>query len=281
MGAERVITMPSRKNNTIYENWKVYSKHGKLMFRCNAKKAQWYLKRQLAVTKEDNHSIQLTFEAKGNGHRENDYLIEDRKNVCVACGSDQQLTLHHVVPEMYRRWMPLVIKSKSSRDILPLCKICHNLYEDEAMKLKKHYVKHYEIPLEGKGWISKPKNRYARKAATALLRCSDKIPADRQQVLKQAVIDFSAEQEDWRDLSFEEKLERCSELTDLFQGPDFVEHGEYVIGQLMLQKVIIDSKERWPDLERFIKEWRQHFLDHLKPKHLSPRWTVDSDIYTN
>lgn len=60
------------------------------------KKAEWYLKRDLA-TMLDEKAIQLTFEAKGEGHAENDYMIEDRDNFCVVCASHKDLTLHHVV----------------------------------------------------------------------------------------------------------------------------------------------------------------------------------------
>lgn len=62
------------------------------------KKARWYLDRELAVKRDDEErAIQLTFEAKGQGHDENDYMIEDRKNICVVCASQAGLTLHHVV----------------------------------------------------------------------------------------------------------------------------------------------------------------------------------------
>lgn len=63
----------------------------------------------------ESRSIKLTFEAKGDGHKKGDYMVEDRSNTCVSCGSNQYLTVHHVVPEMYRHWMPLTIKSKSVR----------------------------------------------------------------------------------------------------------------------------------------------------------------------
>lgn len=72
------------------------------------------MKRDLAVMLPDEpRSIKLTFEAKGDGHKKDDYMVEDRSNICVSCGTDQHLTIHHVVPEMYRHWMPLVVKSKS------------------------------------------------------------------------------------------------------------------------------------------------------------------------
>ncbi|KAI9486929.1 MAG: hypothetical protein EXX96DRAFT_59816 [Benjaminiella poitrasii] len=280
---KKQVHMLSKKSNVIYENWKVYSRHHKLMFRCNEKKAQWYLKRELATPLEDeSKAIKLTFQAKGDGHKEGDYMIEDRSNVCVACGSTEQLTMHHVVPEMYRHWMPLVIKSKSSRDLLLLCKHCHDEYEQKAIKLKKECVNRFDIPLEGKGWIYLPEHKKAKKAASALIRSSDKIPKERQEVLKKIVSDFWNEyyhdnkEEDWNAI-----LQICGSLVDHYKGPDYIEHGQSAIEQLTAKCVITEEKETWPDLEAFIKEWRQHFLDHLKPTHLSSSWNVDSDIYSH
>ncbi|KAF7729317.1 hypothetical protein EC973_004573 [Apophysomyces ossiformis] len=271
------VFMQSR-SNVVYENWKVYSQQGKLMFRCNEKKAQWYLKRQLATCLPETRAIQLTFKAKGDGHRSDDYMVEDRVNACVACASTEGLTLHHVVPDMYRRWMPLVIKSKSSRDLLLLCKHCHDRYERDATALKKQFAKIYDIPLEGKGWVQVPENREARKAASALLRHPN-IPEKRREELADIVKNF--QKPEWADWDWEKILTTCCELKDQFQGPDFVEHGEYVVAQLMKSQEIREGKTVWPDLEIFVKQWRQHFMDHLQPKHLSERWSVDGDIYTH
>lgn len=93
------------------------------------------MQRKLATTLESEpNAIKLNFEAKGDGHKPGDYMIEERTNVCVSCGKMDHLTLHHVgkiliiqvmlyffnetVPDMYRQWMPLVIKSKSVSYIL-------------------------------------------------------------------------------------------------------------------------------------------------------------------
>lgn len=80
-------------------------------------------------------------------------------------------------------------------------------------------------------------------------------------------------------------LEECSRLEDVYRGPDFVEHGTFVIQQLMkMEHGIVESAagmQRWPHLETFIKLWRQHFLDHVKPSFLSERWTVDGEIYNH
>ncbi|KAI9497203.1 hypothetical protein BDB00DRAFT_19669 [Zychaea mexicana] len=323
---KKAVVMPSRKAKNIYENWKVYSKHGKLMFRCNhfreipfsiltndhppkyiRRKAQWYLTRDLALVKDnEERAIMLTFEAKGDGHSEDDYMVEDRDNICVVCGSADGLTLHHVVPYVYRQWFPLTIKSKSSRDLVLLCKNCHDRYERHAMTYKKNLATKYDLPLEGKGWVRVPENRIARKAATALLRAADKIPPGRLEELKNTVTAFWERKKqdatavdisdtatsatatltesaaDWKSLNWDHVIQRCSELQDVFQGANFVEHGQGVVQQLRVYKILDnDGRERWPDLEVFIKQWRQHFLDHSKPQYLSERWTVDGEIYTH
>ncbi|CAO3590080.1 unnamed protein product [Absidia cylindrospora] len=262
------------------------------MFRCNEKKARWYLVRDLAklIPEHGERSIQLTFETKGNGHNENDYMVEDSSNNCVACNSSELLTMHHVVPDMYRRAMPLCIKSKSSRDILLVCKQCHHLYEDKATQLKKELAKEYDCPLEGKGWIHSVEKRQARKAAAALLRFTDKIPESRQKELALVVKEYQKAHMEQQPLDVDGDdgwrtvLEECSQLEDVYRGPDFIDHGTYVIQQLMDKERIIstkDGEDRWPQLETFIKLWRQHFLDQLEPKYLSARWTVDGEIYNH
>ncbi|KAI8077885.1 uncharacterized protein BX664DRAFT_343729 [Halteromyces radiatus] len=295
MPAERKpIVMQTKKTNIIYENWKVYSLHNKLMFRCNEKKANWYLKRNLAKLIPGERTIQLTFEAKGNGHKEGDYMVEERINTCVACNATELLTMHHVVPEMYRRAMPLSIKSKSSRDILLLCKQCHHLYEDKATQLKKELMKQYDCPLEGKGWINSAEKRQVRKAATALLRFEDKIPQQRRDELILVVKEYYDRHEnqnepisyddDGRIMAWKTILEQYSRLEDVYRGPDFIDHGTCVIRQLMEKGKITSEdgkQERWPELENFIKLWRQHFLDHLEPKYLSASWTVNGEIYNH
>ncbi|CAO3614716.1 unnamed protein product [Cunninghamella blakesleeana] len=312
MPAERKkhIYMQTKESNVIYENWKVYNKTGKLMFRCNEKKANWYLKRNLANTLPQEQSIELTFEAKGDGHDLNDYMVEEQSNNCVVCNATKELTTHHVVPDMYRKAMPLCIKSKSSRDLLLLCKQCHDQYEDDAIKLKKEIVKQYDCPLEGKGWIHSAENRYVRKAATALLRCKEKLPENRIKELEDKVKAYqsstpyvsssalpplstsssesSSELVDeikevpLTDLSWDDLLNTCSKLKDMYHGPDFIDHGTFVVQQLMGKGKTMDEttfNERWPELESFIKLWRKHFLDHLQPKYLSKKWTIDGEIY--
>lgn len=151
------------------------------------------------------------------------------------------------------------------------------------MHFKKAGVKRFNIPLEGSGWCTFPEYKNAKKAASALIRSSDKIPPERQQVLKSTVIDFwkDYDKKQYKGDDLDDILKECSELVDHFKGPNYTEHGQSAIQQLTSNCILNDKgQETWPDLEDFIKEWRQHFLDNLKPKHLSKLWSVDADIYT-
>lgn len=163
-----------------------------------------------------------------------------------------------------------------------LCKNCHDDYEQKAIQLKKEGVKRFGIPLEGSGWVYLPEYKRAKKAASALLRSSEKIPQERQEILKAQVLEFwESYDKKTEDASLKEILETCSVLEDHFKGPDYIEHGHSAIQQLM-ENCIKDEQdqETWPDLEKFIKQWRQHFLDNLKPKFLSPKWSVNNNIYS-
>ncbi|KAI8053488.1 hypothetical protein BDF22DRAFT_620040 [Syncephalis plumigaleata] len=272
------------------------------------KRIDWYLSRGLAeliddtsrlndlgLVKEDEDNcstvIQLNFITRGRGRAGDAYYLEDRQDQCVGCGSSQHLTMHHVVPEVYRHHMPLTVKSRSSYDILPLCGHCHDKYEQVALTFKKSLAIQYGIPLEGMGWVECREEGAVRRAASALLLHRNKIPQERQEMLVNLVKEW------WRNQTREtftdqteivlgiprQVLERASLLKQRVKGPEFIEHDAYVVEQLVRRQETIDAQRRtcrWPDLEAFIRQWRQHFVDHVHPTHLSTHWHVDAPIYT-
>ncbi|KAI9597380.1 hypothetical protein BDF19DRAFT_297357 [Syncephalis fuscata] len=298
------------KTQPIYDNCAVLSIEGELLFRCAKKRANWYLSRGLACQVEskclqnDSESeaakeeiplvIQLNFITRGRGRAGDAYYLEDRHDQCVCCGSDQGLTMHHVVPELYRQHMPLSVKSRSSHDILPLCSKCHDQYEKSAMDLKKKIAQQYSLPLEGQGWIECREDGVVRRAASALLLHKSKIPEARQDSLAKCVKEWwqnhiadtneALIDQDSTDTIHNiprQILKQACLLKDRVKGLDFIEHGEYIVQQLLQQQ---DTNENgqlcWPDLEAFIRQWRKHFIDHTHPAYLSPHWHVDDPIYT-
>ncbi|PKK64358.1 hypothetical protein RhiirC2_756829 [Rhizophagus irregularis] len=256
------------KRAQAYDNWKVYSSEGKLMFRCNSKKIAWYLSRNLA-NQIAHDSIQLNFQSKGLGHVGDAYHLEDKSNLCVCCGASEDLTMHHVVPDMYRRHMPEVLKSHASYDVLLMCKIAIN----------------FNMPLNGNGQsrIRLYNNIKIKKAASALNRIG--IPEDRMRELKDILLTWHQQATDKTNDKLDNIIEKALMLPDYERNDEFVEHGKYVVNQLLKDCHYLTGlennsiKKKWPKLEEFIYLWRDHFLKNMEPKFLSKFWKVNNNIY--
>ncbi|KAI8815675.1 uncharacterized protein EV422DRAFT_348519 [Fimicolochytrium jonesii] len=279
----KTIPMPVRQT-PLYENCSVFSPEGTLMFRCSRKKIDWYLSRNLAVPMKEGddeqvdpsapHAIQLTFTPRGNGRNSagEEYYLEERQNICVGCGFTDGLTSHHIVPYQYRKFMPDSLKSHASHDVVLLCVNCHDAYELHAVKLKKTIAKKYNIPLEGRGHIVYHEHRKVHSAANAILHSrrtqhpdKNRIPEQRLQELHAILRDFFTFPSDHPISSAD--LEAALELPQYGRAPDFVEHGEVVVG-------CMSEKE----LETFIRDWRRHFQTYARPGFLSEAWRVENPV---
>jgi len=94
-------------------------------------------------------------------------------------------------------------------------------------------------------------------------------------------------------------LEIAVQLLDYRLSDEFIEHGNFVVNELMKdhQSVVVtengreifdetrhnlaDKRDHWPNLESFVIKWREHFVKHTHPKFLSDKWKIDDSIYTN
>ncbi|KAF9118217.1 hypothetical protein BGW39_001378, partial [Mortierella sp. 14UC] len=162
-----------RKSNAkVYDNISVYAPpDSNLIFRCSQKRANWYLSRNLARSLSET-SIHLTFAPAGQGHVNDPYYLEERENKCVICGQETAeagATMLHVVPEQYRKWFPMKLKSHSSHDIVVACPECNAQWDREAAVVRKTIVSLYKIPLEGVGWIKDHEAGLAKSAAGAVV----------------------------------------------------------------------------------------------------------------
>jgi hypothetical protein len=310
------------KRRPLYDNCSVLSKDGELLFRCSKKRVYWYLSKGLAsliqpslsnpvedpkvllesLDSNDAIVIQLNFQTRGPGRIGNLFYLEDRQNRCVCCGSTQHLTLHHVIPDLYRQHMPMIIKSRSSFDVLPLCVICHDKYEKYAWDKKQSIAKLYGIPLEGQGWIIDHERVRIKRAANALLKHANKIPIERRIELAKIVYQYWQQPnllEPFHTWSREQSMNQVNTLSigdislpqsvlywmsqwkERERGPNFISHGAFVIQQLLIHQESTHTPPfiRWPDLEVFIQEWRQHFIDHTQPLYLSSYWQPHHPIY--
>ncbi|KAG0369095.1 hypothetical protein BGZ54_000351 [Gamsiella multidivaricata] len=162
-----------RKSNAqVYDNISVYAPpDSNLIFRCSQKRANWYLSRDLARSLSPT-SIHLNFAPAGQGRVNDPYHLEERENKCVICGEETAqvgATMLHVVPEQYRKWFPIRLKSHSSHDIVVACPECNAHWDREAAIVRKKIVKLYNIPLEGIGWIKDHDAGVAKRSAGAVI----------------------------------------------------------------------------------------------------------------
>jgi hypothetical protein len=262
-----IMARPKYHNFTLktpqYDNCKVLSPEGNLMFRCHKKKVYWYLDRDLGELVNDNPlTIRLIFDPKGMGHVNDPYFLQEMENKCVVCGCIEHLTRHHVVPKSYRKHFPLEFKNHRSYDVMSLCVPCHRLYEDLALELRKVLADKYLAPMGGGISFNKELAK-VRGSAGALKKYKSQIPQSRIDELYN-IIKTHLNKEDVTD----EDLDQLLKL-EVYSFKGYVHHGKKV-----MEKVGTEIKA----VEEFIRFWRLHFVEKMQPKHLPKYWTVDRPL---
>lgn len=250
--------MSNLRKNKIYGNWTVLSINGEEIFKCLEERADWYLSRNLAIKLSDTPPvIKLLFEVKREGNKGDAYYLSAKKNICVKCGTEnlEVLTKHHVVPQMYRRFMPIDIKSRNSFDVLPMCFDHHDDYERYADRLKQTLADKYSAPLNGIV-ISDKNNVLESKAihsAKAILNHGSKIPDFKKNALLENIRKY-CEKADILD----EDIEKLSVLP-VNSERIIKTHGEIVMEQIT-------------DYQAFVEMWRFHFLKYSEPDFMPEHW---------
>lgn len=244
-------------NNKLYGNYKVLSVQGEHLFNCDYKKSKWYIKKGLAeVIQEEPPVIRLNFQTKGNGNAGDPYFLQERKNICVACGSFNDLTRHHIVPYSYRCHFPEELKNHNSHDILPLCLNCHNTYETKADELKIQLKEKYGI--RGDSVYVDRKLKRVCLSACAILKHGSLLPQKRYNKMISIIAEFYK-----KDNITQQDIENASQIV-------YREKNDKPSAQLIVE--CLDN------IEEFVKMWRQHFIAHLNPQHLPLYWSIDKKI---
>lgn len=240
--------MREGRKGKIYDSCPMYSPGGELLCYIGVKRVKWYLKKDLAEI--EGSGIRLKFDPNGMGHIGDDFYMTPRVNVCAVCGSEKELTIHHIVPYCYRRHFPEDIKNHSCHDLVPLCHTCHDGYEPEAMKLKKLIAEEYGIVSETR------MDRRVAKAAHALLRHARKeceIPESKRLDLALRITEYFGVTE------ISEEL--IMEAAGLFSRA-FDSSWKEVAGKI-------------GDLQGFIERWRNHFMETMKPGYMPTNWSIE------
>lgn len=246
------------KNRKIYGNCQVLSPDGILMFRCDEKKAKWYLNRDLGeVVKDSPLTVKLKFEPKGLGNHNKGFGLSEMGNKCVTCGNEEYLTRHHVVPYCYRRYFPLELKSHNFHDVLSLCADCHDSYERKADELKSKLASIYNAPVNGELETRSDLVKYIKIAGT-LLSDTSNIPKDRINMLKNEIKSYFGIKR-----LTNKRLKFLSEIKSTVIKKT---HGEMVISKV-------------DDIQKFVEMWREHFITNNDCKHLPENWNIKNKIW--
>ena len=253
--------MTRARGTPLYGNCVITAPDGQPLCRTSESKVQWYVERNLGeVVSRHPTTLRLFFEPKGRDGADHPYTTAEKENICVVCGSKEDITRHHVVPRCFRKHFPIERKEHAIHDVLILCIKCHNEYEDHAFKLKQRISDETGIPIGGCGYRVNKEYYGVRTAAHALYGSYDKIPEPRRTELLNRLRDFFGKQEITK-----EDMIYAGKIDLVVADPDFKPFGQVVVEQL-------------ESIDEFILQWRRHFIEVMKPKHLPAFWSVDNAL---
>ena len=244
-----------------YGNIKFYSPDGVLMFHGNNKKLNFYLSKDLV--KSYNDGYQLTFTPKGLGYYDRDRsLLNPRINQCVVCGETDLflLTRHHIVPSIFRRWMPESYKSYSYKFIVLIRQDLHSEYTIIENKYYDDLSIKYNTPLFSQSHKEFYNNVYlkGRPLANTLLKHSHVIPDDRLKEMKEKFL---------KETGLEPSFKNYKELLQQKRKEErkYYRNYNFNFGKLLMEKV--------RDYDEFELMWLDHFVSTMKPRFLPEELT--------
>ena len=286
---ERNNILKVGSKNLNAENWEVYHPNGTHMFTCGEKKAAWYLERDLAKRTADG-KIMLTFEPKGNGFENNEIFGKSvREAICVVTGVADGLQRHHIVPYCYRTYFPEQYKSKNHHDVVLIQHEKHSEYERLATRYKDVIAKMFNVKTISESNIEyTAKLREIGKPNAILLstlhslfktygKISDDVKLEKLLSISEAtglpfktVCNYTYVQLYKMYLLLKE--EHLKEQYEFKQNNRIsYDHGYHVVQKL-------DTEEK---MVEFVKLWRNHFIETMKPEFMPIGWSVDFRIKTN
>jgi cation-transporting P-type ATPase D len=280
----------------IYENCKMLAPDNELLCHCDTKKMNWYIQKGIADVISENPPIfKLKFEpnkrgARNEGGAKSEFYLMERKNCCVVCGAENNYMRFHIIPVLYRQYLPNSLKSHRSHDVVLLCFKCHEraskLYDVE----KKNLSEKYDVPLNQLSDTQKDLKDFKKHMnfAKSLYTHYDEMPSDKRDEIKTFLFNFLDENSDNPIFaSYFEDVFRKNNLNTPLQPEDITKDMAKYMKSFKM-KINITGEKKNPhgklvinqigNHQDFIKWWRQFFVDTLKPQYLPYEWNVEHEI---
>jgi hypothetical protein len=254
-----------RRCKNLYDNCLIQAPDGTPVSRCLRSRLDWYLSRGLA-TRIDENTIRLHKQPSGCSHVKE--ATEVKINICVVCGGNHKLSIHHVVPYCFRNALPLEWRASSAlyHDTVALCDECHRQYEIHGNRLKRDLANRFGISEHGYGVIIEGRRTTMRSYARTLLGMPPRKkkrkrkfyfnpPPERRQELISRITEYIGHE------PTNEELLEMTEWNAVIKGSDYVPYGKYIVDRF--------------DPAELVLMWRSHFLDTMKPKFMPDYWSLD------
>ena len=260
---------PQLSTRPIYSNIRIIGPDGKFYSYCSKRRADYFITMGMGtVVCEDPLTVQFYREPKGDRYTRDEYFSQPKENRCVVCGVEELLTRHHVVPYCFMQHFPDNMKDwyYYLHDVLPLCHPCHSKYEAFA-EIKKNEL--IETVCGGQFYQDKDLSRAIATSKTLLRNQSIKFGKMRKprhkvtlpESVRQEMYDYLKEYFGKEEIANEDLLQ-WTQLKSYIKLDGYDSWGQYVV-------------EHTKNLKEFIRSWRQHFLESMKPQFMPEFWHVD------
>lgn len=251
----------STKSKSIYTNGVMLAPDGEMLCRCGRDKIDWYLNRDLAtLEKEDPPTIRLNFEPSGRGNKNDDFYLQEKENICVVCGTNKNLSKHHVVPYCFRKFFPEKLKRHSYHDVLLVCRDHHDEYEKEATKLKEQIAKEFNITMQGYGITIDEELRKVHDAGLALLQHDKDMSRRKKNNLKKILRKYFKKKQ-----IYKKDIINATKIVYNIKENNYKEYGKYIVDNL-------------ESIQDFVIRWRKHFIKYAKPEFMPDYWDINRNI---
>ncbi|OQR76946.1 exonuclease 3'-5' domain-containing protein 2-like [Tropilaelaps mercedesae] len=187
-----------------------------------------------------------------------------KDNVCIVCGSQDNLVRKSVVPKEYRRYFPNFMRRRDAHDVVLICFRCYNESCRHDNFLMSHLADTWDLPLTnsvGKYKLN-PKRKAARDAAITLMKNSPPLSSTEQEELKETLRNFYH-----MDSYMDSLMYAAKAMETIRRNDDYVSHG---------RKVVESYSQSYIGLIKFVSVWQQHFRRRMSPKHLPPTWSTEN-----
>ncbi len=251
-----------------YDNIVVLSQNDALLFRCNQRKANWYVGKGLAeVVKESPKTLKLKFITSGGDHDRHPYFIQKFENQCVVCG-DKTSELHNLslIPICYRMPKAIVepLNHLIAHDKQQICTSCQREYLPAVEQRKKFLAALAGVSYSGIWFLP----TLDVPAVAALVKYDERIPTTRKNLLLNRIKDC---------LGYQPSVDEMKHIFNLYvkkgRKPD-VKSSQVVVQQK------IKSAEEYDD---FCIGWRKYFIEKMNPrfmpKHWDPEFKMAQDFF--